>query len=165
MLSNSIWKEEEELYMLRKMRPGMIEIGENFTFKKTGKEISDRIDTCVATVHTEIEYLRSTVAEVCKKREIDFTAAIEEANEEISEVRPGLDLASSRAYSNIAASMSNAVSKAIQEMQSDVNKVQAAAREIVNKKNKLIELERLKNNIEPIHVFTLTWKDLGTFNF
>lgn len=140
-----------------------IQFGDNFTFQKTGDEVAKRAVEVVKGFHNKIEELKKSVADICKRREIDFSAALEEAGDVIDVHE---DISSSRAYSNVASAM-NAVGakKVIEEMNKDINAVKTAAQSIVSHQAQIAELERLTRNIDPKKKFDLSWTDLVRLGF
>jgi len=139
---------------------GIFSFGENFTFSKTGKEIAEKANAVIKRIHDEIREKRLSVADIVEKREIDFDAALEEADSVYDE-----NIGSSKAYSNVAAVLNNAAAKAMKEIQEDIRKVQEASRVIVRKRTQIAEMERLTRNIDPSQVFTLHWVDLVLLDF
>lgn len=136
--------------------------GEPFKFKKTGKDIAEKANAKIVKIQQDMEKARAASEEICKKYGVELDEAVSE-----EEKLGGDD--DEMAVSSVDTRYSNKVLERggikAKDIQSDLNKIQQAAREIIYLKQQINTYKMLAANIEPAREFDLHFSQLVQLGF
>lgn len=126
-------------------------------FKKTGSDIKQSIDGVVKLLEEKISSAKTSIEEICKRRELDPSEVIEAGTDENA-----VQTYSTKAETSMGRQSSNNV---IRELQNDLFSLRRHAATIESLKNDIDSLQRTQKNIEPEREFDLSYQELVEFGF
>lgn len=126
-------------------------------FKKTGLDIKESINGVVKLLEEKAEKAKTSIEEICKKRELDPKEVIEAGTDE-NAVRTY----STKAETSLGGGRANSL---IRELQDDLFALRQHAAAIESYKNDIDSLRRTQKNIEPGREFDLSYQELVEFGF
>jgi hypothetical protein len=147
---------------------GMIHLSDNVYFNKMGKDISSQIHARLSKLASEIETQKSSVAEVCKKREVDLNEVLKDkdVNAMINgDMHEDALYASSRSLSNAVGSMNNAPMTLAKAVMEDLKKIIKVASFVVSTNAHMEHLTRVQKNLNSDETYKLTYANLLQFGF
>ena len=126
-------------------------------FSKKGQDIGKSIDGVVAKLITRSEEAKASIADICKRREIDPKEVIEAGSDEVA-----VNSYSMKAETNLGRSTSNTL---IRELQEDLTHLRRYGMMVESYRQDIENLQRIQKNIEPSREFDLSFDELTNFGF
>lgn len=134
---------------------GVIHV-KDVTFEKTGAEIQRSIDTKVATLTTAIVKSEATIAEICKRREVEVSEVL---GVDAQETEQKIGTYSAAVGERLQAKT------ALDRLNADMHALRHEAWGIEGARNEIDSLTRVKRNIQPERKFDLGYGELVRFGF
>lgn len=126
-------------------------------FKKTGEEIGKSLEGVVKKLSTKLEETKVSIAEICKRREIDPKEVIEAGSDEVA-----VNTYSMKAETSLGRGTSNTL---IRELQEDLQNLRRYGMMVESYTTDITSYQRIQKHIEPKREFDLSFNELTNFGF